>query len=481
MNSVKAKNTPYLFLMFGLAFYFLLSIISSGVPFFWDMVNFSRMAQYYLTDHFNHLVVPEHIDDGHPPLFSLYLAFCWKIFGKKLFVFHLCMMPFMLGVVLEYYRLARKWIPSGALPLAIILLCIEPSYLSQCIIGGQDIVIVYFVLLAINRITERKTRIYTLSLIILSLLNIRGGMLVIPLGLYHLYVINHFKLNTLFFTQLKNKPKELLPYLAVALAFVGWGIYHYLIRGWAIFPPTRIAHRGFAVPIQIFRNCIYISWKMIDFGRILPFGIVFFYLIKNRLRKTIPPPFIALIVINTLFFYLLMGPLTNPIGHRYFLIIYLFISIAVSQIIYSMKRNQMRLTLSMTLVFLLAGNYILYPEKYGNGWDSSLKFLPYFKVRAQMDNYFDTHPIDSQKTGTGFPLRAEPAYSNLRDKHYYFGDKDSLPFTSFAYILQSNICNTFSEEQIKLLHSSAYQEIAYYKSGQVYMKLYKNKNTDLSK
>jgi hypothetical protein len=473
MNSASQKNTNYYFLLGGLAFYLIVGFSSSSLPFFWDMVNFSRMAQYYLSVNFHQMVVPEHIDDGHPPLFILYLASCWKIFGKSLFVFHMCILPFMFGVLWEYFKMARKWIHPGAIPIAIVLLCIEPTYLSQSIIGGQDIIIVYFLLLAVNSISEGKKTMYGLSLLILSLLNLRGFLLVFPLGIYHLFIVCKLNPARSFLIQLKNKRAEFIPYIPVFSAIFFWGIYHYNIRGWAFFPPTRMAHRSLASSEQILRNCIYIIWKMIDFGRIIPFGILFISLIKGKLSKHIPHPFFMLIILITSFFFLSMAPLTNPIGHRYFIIVYLFVSIAVAQILYSFNRHQMQIVFSILIVFLLGGNFILYPEKYGNGWDSSLKFLPYFKVREKMETYIDKQRIDTKKIASGFPLRAEPRYSKLNNTSYFICDKDSLVFTSFDYILQSNVCNTFTEAQINVLHSATYQKLADYESGQVYIRLYK--------
>ena len=53
--------------------------------FFWDTVQLgAKHAYWYYENNFQSLLLPTEIDSGHPPLFGMYLAFCWLLFGKSL-------------------------------------------------------------------------------------------------------------------------------------------------------------------------------------------------------------------------------------------------------------------------------------------------------------------------------------------------------------------------------------------------------------
>ena len=470
---LKASKPISFFLLIGMLFYMAISLLSSSIPFFWDMVEFSRISQFYYSGNFKQLIVPEIIDSGHPPLFGIYLAVCWKIFGKSLFIYHLSILPFMLGVFWHYYKLAKKWISPRSIPLALLLLWIEPTYLTQCILGSMDILIVYFFLLAINSLLEKKLMLFALSLVFLSLLSLRGFLMILPIGLYHLLSNFEYKINKTVFKINRINSSLIWPYIPAFVSIILWGTYHWHQTGWAFSPPSRWEHRSLASPERIFRNSIYIIWKMVDFGRIFLWVIFLFACTKKELFRKISFSWLWLFLCCLFFFFISMAPLTNPIGHRYFMIIYLLLSIGISEIIMSFSWNKSIWLSTCSALFLFSGNFILYPEKYGNGWDSSLKCLAFFKLKEQMHVYIENNDIDTHKTGSAFPLRANPSYTHLLDKSYGIGDKDSIPFQNYSYILQSNVCNLFSEKQIQLLHSKKYQELARYQSGQVYVSLYK--------
>jgi len=95
------KNCLPFFLLFTI-----ITIVVKDNGFFWDaLLQASKYAQFYYENNFGQLLVSADLDAGHPPLFGIYLAGIWKIFGQSLVVSHFAMLPFLLGIVWQVYRL----------------------------------------------------------------------------------------------------------------------------------------------------------------------------------------------------------------------------------------------------------------------------------------------------------------------------------------------------------------------------------------
>src|SRR5438045_3352806 len=89
--------------------FFLLPIVvvflSRNNPFFGDTTYHSTIAQWFLETDFKSLILPFDMDAGHPPFFGAYLAIVWKAFGKSLAVSHFAVLPFIIGIYWQLYRL----------------------------------------------------------------------------------------------------------------------------------------------------------------------------------------------------------------------------------------------------------------------------------------------------------------------------------------------------------------------------------------
>jgi len=123
---------------------------------------------------------------------------------------------------------------------------------------------------------------------------------------------------------------------------------------------------------------------------------------------------------------------------------------------------------------LISGNFWLYPERFGNGWDSSLKVLPYFQLKEQMDHYIRNSRIDPQTVGTQFPMIADTRFSDLADQSRHYENVWSGPIGKYDFFLQSNVINTDIPEQIEAVKKE-WQLVKILRSGEVYISLYKIK------
>jgi hypothetical protein len=181
------------------------------------------------------------------------------------------------------------------------------------------------------------------------------------------------------------------------------------------------------------------------------------------------------LLINMLF----MIPISNPVGHRYFMFTYIILITIVTYIIQFIQKRIVRIgIISVLLAAMISGNLWLWPEKYGNGWDCSLKVLPFFKIEKQARLFVVSHKINPADIATDFPLQADVVNTYLVDESFHYSDKGILPLSSFKYMLHSNISNKFSPaEMYELEH---HWDLIY--SGSqwpAYIRIYKNRQTNI--
>jgi hypothetical protein len=184
------------------------------------------------------------------------------------------------------------------------------------------------------------------------------------------------------------------------------------------------------------------------------------------------PLFIACILL--LSFMLAMAPVSNPVGHRYFLVLYLLMCIVGAKIMGDIRDKAVRFLLLATAgVVLVSGHCWMYPLRFGNGWDGSLKSLPYFGARKKMNEYLAASGIRPTDVASTFPLYSDTRFTDLTSRPFVFSDKDSLPFASHRYVLESNVSNAFTDRERKQLRKE-WPLVHETGSGVVYFRLYRN-------
>src|SRR6218665_1366427 len=151
---MKSRNN---YLLLAFVFFSLLTVFSLSIPFFWDGTFFSEIAVNLFDKGLLHLSDTSHPDTGGFPLYSLYMATVWKISGKSLAVSHFAILPFLFGILVQYYKLCKRFLNPSVIPAALLLLICEPVFITQSILMGYDILMVYFFMLALNALlAERK-------------------------------------------------------------------------------------------------------------------------------------------------------------------------------------------------------------------------------------------------------------------------------------------------------------------------------------
>lgn len=445
--------------------------------FFWDTIQLgSQHATYYLNNHFISLALPDDIDSGHIPFFGFYLALVWKVFGRTLFVSHLAMLPFILGIFWQLNQLIKHFFESKYFGLTFCLLLLDPTLLAQMTLISPDVLLVFFFLLAFNSILKNHKIIVAISVLSLFLTSMRGMM--ISLLLLIIDIVCNIGFKRSFKELLWDLLKRGIIYLPALLVFLVFSWWHYKTKGWIGYHPDSpwadcFAPVGFS---GFLKNSAVLAWRILDFGRI---GAWFVLLVLMfRYWKQIWRDRSARFLLFVVFCFLLILPANmlwakNLMAHRYLLPVYLTVSLFVAKVLFSRYVNEkLKYVLtSIWLLFLISGNFWIYPDKISMGWDSTLAHLPYYELRQQAIEFLEEQQIDFNNVQTFFPNTAS---LNLIDLN---GDSRTLSGNSESeYVLYSNVYNLSDDLQEKF--AKEYTLLREFKYNRIYMRVCKKRELE---
>lgn len=449
------------------------NILSWQFPFFWDTVLNSKIAHWYLETGFSQLFVPENLDAGHPPFFSMYLAMMWKFFGRSLAVSHIAMLPFLILIVWQYWKLAMRFLGENSRIWALLILFCEPTFLAQSTMLSPDLALVAFYLLALNALLDKKRAWAAISMILMAMMSFRGILMVGGLFLSDIviaYLQGIRKINL----------KKLGAYIPVTALTLLWLATHWQHVGWIFTPPpeTYGGHREVMGIAGMARNIGLIGWRFLDSGR------VFFWawlLVRSVLagwkiwkENASLRMMTGLFLSFTLLMMLLLTPFSNPIGHRYFMIAYLFLGLISLKIAGNLEwRPKAVVAIALLCIGLISGHFWVYPERIAQGWDSSLAHVPYFKLKKQMDQYLEETQLPSDQICADFPLLSNPYYTELlpENKHPQYPNFLESEARTCQLVLVSTLNNGYSDADWTAFATDEWVVKKEFEAGQLYLKL----------
>ena len=310
-----------------------------AIPFFWDFATFSDIAQHFYANGYLDFNFDKSHGGGSSVLFSEYYALMWHAFGKTLFVSHLVLLPFVIGIIYEFLEIgAELKIKRSLLIVGLVLLFADPTISTQIILMSYDIPLLFLFLFSINSIYKNNRAALIFALVIISLFSIRGIMLIPVVFIFDILVNKRF-LNRIYI--------YILPFVAilVQLNLLKADIYNH--------------HDRQLVPLtQMLRNSLFIIWKIIDFGRIIVFILIIYLYRKQSIKEILLNKLIILICTLFGFYLLFMMPISNPIGHRYFMPITVFAILLLMKGIEYCGVVFKSSVILVSFIALLSGNFI---------------------------------------------------------------------------------------------------------------------------
>ena len=445
-NFEKKKN--FLFILLGVCIFFLSK--SNGM--FWDNVLFaSKMGNHLFDNSIFNWTIPNEFDPGHPPFLGFLLAISWKILGHKLWVSHLLILPFTIGVFYQLYKLISYFVEEKKFQiLAFLLIIVDPTLSSQFVLVNPEVIIIFFFFLTLNGLLFNQKKIKFIGLLFLSIISFRSMML---LGGFFLFdVINTLYIKKEKLTTILNI-KFLLFYILGSLPGILFVTWRLLTKGWLQTHPDSpwAALWQIATPKIFIKNLLTLVHRYLDFGRIFIFLILIISLFsfgKKIIKSTKNKQLLLISITSVIFIIIAVLFSTNAFGHRYFIVSFCSLNLLTFSIIkefYSKKK----LIYSLLFIGLISGNLWIYPKSISQGWDATLAHVPYHSLRMNAIGYLDENEIKISEVASFFPN-----YTTL-DLIDFSGDKRS--FAKFTgknnYVLNSTVYN-LSDENIKTLESN---------------------------
>jgi hypothetical protein len=424
-------------------FYLALNIISWNFPFFWDSLLTSTILQNFYDNGLNGLIVPQKLDAGHPPLFYLYLFSWWKLAMPSLTISHLAMLPFLWIMVYQFLRLSGFFIKKPIfIASSVLLFLFDPGILSQASMVSYDIIILMLYITAIRSVLLNRNTMIIVATTFLPLISIRGSFAVVSIAISHLVIDYLYNKNW--------NLKTLRYYIPALVVMIFWHTYHFIQTGWFFFSTSEnwSEQRTFGTASILVHNTLSIIRNLGDYGKLgvylLLFILIFVWIYQKRKASNDLKVLVAITIIPLIVFSIFFLPFSNPIGHRYLLVVYALSFILFSYII-SYFKNALILFL-IAIATLISGNFWIH-KKISNGWDSTMAHIPYFKIKQEMNAFINENKIEKKIIGSRFPLHVSEKQEIL------YGDSIRLGYlgdsTHFDYILYSNISNEWTVEDLE--------------------------------
>lgn len=445
--------------LYPLGFFLLLALVATWLSrdhvFFWDTVQLgSKHAHWYYENNFADWWLPAEIDSGHPPVFGMYLALCWKLFGYSLIVSHFAMLPFLWLLIWSLYRIGLHWLGPDKAGYLLWLTLVDPTLAAQAVMVSPDILLAAFFAFGVWAVLERRTLWLTLAALGLGIISMRGMM--VAAGLYLFDICIHEKRVGYLglFGTLRMLVQRAMPFLPVALVVFTFLVQHYHATGWIGYHRDSPWAYGFQrVGLKgMVHNIGVLGWRLLDFGRFFTWLIVGFALWRIVFSKNRPDKSSPMVQAAWLLFFMLLVLSPSFLlykslhAHRYLLPAYLAASLFCLITIFTFLKTQRSQYLAFTLVFvfLLTGNRWIYPEGIAMGWDGTLAHWPYYELRKEMLEYIDGQKIPLEAIGTAFPEIGPLKFRDLSGQERGMPEKD---LTSHHWILYSNVMNDFTDAE----------------------------------
>lgn len=445
-----------------------------GNCFFWDSVaGYSKPATYLLTHGFLSFVYPPEMV-AEPPLAHLYLATLWRLLGRELWVAHLSITLFAVGVILQVYRLARRVAPRQAGWITLLVL-LEPATLTQLLSLSPDVILCFFALSCLNAIIDHRQSLLALSAACLALTSVRGMVVCGGIGLAY----------WIWLTLQARQPwislrKAFRPFIPALTLVAAWLICRKLESGYFGYAPgfAYAEHRQLVGIGPFLRNCAGFCRSMLDSGRFIIWIALAIVLWRTGLRAAIRQSRTAFFPIALPTILLALAcvtlPFSNPFGNRYFLMPYILLILTTASLSCRQAPIPKRTGAAFLIMGLIlaSGHFWPYPERLSKPWDCTLAHIPYYHLREQMIRYLEEKDIAPEEVATDFPLRGRFGDLDATNDERHFASVDG---EKRRYLIYSNIYN-WSDERIDDLASGEWETIKTLRQGQVWLTLYRSRD-----
>ncbi|MFQ3180880.1 MAG: hypothetical protein ACI9Z4_000467 [Polaribacter sp.] len=122
-------NKNAFFVLFG----FIIFLLSQKTNLFWDPILFvSKMGNEIYYNSIFHWTIPYGFDSGHLTLLGFLFSIFWKILGYKLWISHLIISSFIIGLFYQLYNFINPYIQKGYfIILEFLMIIADPTLVKR--------------------------------------------------------------------------------------------------------------------------------------------------------------------------------------------------------------------------------------------------------------------------------------------------------------------------------------------------------------
>ena len=458
------KKNQYLFFTI---ISFAIFLFSMDVGIFWDNVLFtSKIGTHLYENNLFNWMLPDNLDAGHPPTLVFLLAILWKVFGQKLWVSHLLILPFTIGFLYQLFQLTSYFIKNKIHSFfAFLLIIIDPTLSTQFVLVNPEIIQLFLFLLAINSILYERYFLKIVALFFLSIISLRSMLLFG--GVFLFEIIN---LKYIVKTEKAILSKKLIfSYVIGIIPAIAYLSIHYIEKGWLISHANSpwSGHRNFVSLNEFLKNCAVLVHKYIDYGRFIIYFVIIYIFIKFKKSAFSKVSKQLLILSFSSVFFIIIASLlsSNPFGHRYFLISYILLNL-LSFLLFVKFLKKKRFVYCLIFITLITGNLWIYPKEIAQGWDATLAHLPYYSLRLKAIDYLNNNKIEIEDVASFFPNKTALHHVDFKNDYRSFQDFNKKN----DYVFYSNVYNLSDEDYDSL--NTDYNILKEFKNNNIQVILY---------
>ncbi len=205
-----------------------------SLPFFWDEMGVYGHGVAYQYEHGISLMpnsLPDWISRGHPLMFTVINALCWKFFGYSLFKAHSFMLLVSLLLLTAVYRKLSRYTNQLTGLVAVTFLGMQPLFLAQSCMVLPEIMLSLFAFLGLASYYEKKYLQFAFwgSLAVLT----KESAIVLPAACIAFSMLQSIMYGRLAYGL---SIKALIPTLLPYVVFVAFLLLQKEQNGWYFFP-----------------------------------------------------------------------------------------------------------------------------------------------------------------------------------------------------------------------------------------------------
>jgi len=422
--------------------YLLLFVICANDPFYGDAKStISRLAVPMYYSNFKIIFYPQGIDPGHPIFFPMLHAALWKMFGTSLMVSHPVTYFFSAMLLMGAYKIDKHYQLKGVL---LLLVAINPIVMALSASLNTHIVLAACTLWYYQFYLDKKVWGMVLMASLMLLTHNEGLLIFIAFIAAQVLV-----------------EKKISPRIFIAFApWLAWLFIHQHYSGWYLFPPEYDNFRGLGKPLTLVKNLGIITWRLLDFGLFAITLLGLYQIYKNRSKQ-----WLLVLIFSLLLTIAIWVTVKFAIAHRYFIPVFLMLSIPAAHYFLKQKRTY----LLLAAVVILSGSFWYYPGKQLS--DANLMYRNYFTIYAEVAKsnlsdfiFYSTPPNESN----AFITHVEPQKFNDLLKIKNVGNQVNT-YPHINAVFESNLNGPLPDSLQFLIQQWPYQT---FESGPAFVNIY---------